>query len=54
MELNGIKDWIASHFDGQLELLKTLAEMYMEPTLTLMGTENAEEDSLDPTWTVEE
>ena len=36
------------------ELLKTLAEMYMEPTLTLMGTENTEADSLDPTWTVEE
>ena len=36
------------------ELLKALAEMYMEPTLTLMGMENTEDKSLDPTWTVEE
>ena len=44
--------WMAQN--RRAELLKTLAEMYMEPTLTLMGTENTEDNSMDPTWTVEE
>ena len=36
------------------ELLKTLAEMYMEPTITLMGTDEPEDSGTDPTWAVEE
>ena len=34
------------------ELLKVLAEMYMEPTTTLMGTDEAEDKDANPTWEV--
>lgn len=36
------------------ELLKVLAEMYMEPTITLMGTDDVEDKDADPTWVIEE
>ena len=36
------------------DLLKVLAEMYMEPTITLMGTDDTEGADADPTWAVEE
>lgn len=35
------------------ELLKVLAEMYMEPTITLMGTDEEDKDA-NPTWEVVE
>ena len=43
--------WMAqNHRD---ELLKKLAEMYMEPTITLMGTDEEDKDA-NPTWEVVE
>lgn len=36
------------------ELLKVLAEMFMEPTITLMGTDEAEDKDANPTWEVVE
>ena len=40
--------WLAQNKRG--ELLKVLAEMYMEPTLTLMGTDDEGEKDENPTW----
>lgn len=36
------------------ELLKVLAEMFMEPTVTLMGTDEADDKDANPTWTIVE
>ena len=36
------------------ELLKVLAEMFMEPTITLMGTDEVEDKEANPTWEVVE
>lgn len=36
------------------ELLKVLAEMFMEPTITLMGTDEAEDKDENPTWEIVE
>lgn len=52
MEWNEIeKVWKAqSHRD---ELLKKLVEMFYEPTIDLMGGEDAEGDGENPTWVEE-
>lgn len=34
------------------ELLKVLAEMFMEPTITLMGTDEQDDKDKNPTWEV--
>lgn len=36
------------------ELLKVLAEMFMEPTVTLMGADDESDKDADPTWEVVE
>lgn len=36
------------------ELLKVLAEMFMEPTITLMGTDEQNDKDENPTWEVVE
>ena len=43
--------WLAQNHRN--ELLKVLAEMYMEPTVTLMGTDE-EDPEANPTWEVVE
>lgn len=46
------KVWKAQNHRG--DLLKKLVEMFYEPTIDLMGTEETEGEEANPTWTEEE